>query len=78
LKNPHDLNRSFAVEIPRGFIGEQDLRLINESTGNCHALLLSTGELTREVVRALRQTHNVECVQSPVSHIFAAAALPPI
>ena len=46
-----------AIEIPGGLVGEQNPRLIHEGPRNCHALLLSAGELGGEVVQAVAQSH---------------------
>jgi hypothetical protein len=41
------------VEIPRGLVGEENGRLMNEGSGQGGALKLTPGELVRPMVRAL-------------------------
>ncbi len=44
-ENIHDLETGLSVKIAGWLIAEQDLRVIDESPGNCHPLLLTTGKL---------------------------------
>ena len=52
-----NLGAGSAIEIPRGLIGEENPRRIHEGPSNRHPLLLPTGELGREVVEAVPQSH---------------------
>ena len=52
-----DLDAGAAVESSRWFIAEQHVRVLAERSGDGHALLLSAGELCREMAGAVRETH---------------------
>ena len=45
------------VEIPGGFVGQDDLRMVDEGAGDAHALLLTAGQLRGQVVGSVPQTH---------------------
>lgn len=49
----HNLSRRDRVEIPSRLICEDNLGIIHERTSDRHPLLLSSGELTREVIGLL-------------------------
>ena len=42
LEEPHDLGRRAAVEIARGLVGEQDLRVVRQGACDGDALLLAS------------------------------------
>ena len=46
-----------AIEIAGWLIGEQQLRPSNECAGDCYALLLPAGELTRVVGQTMAKTN---------------------
>ena len=52
----HDLVRVAGVEIARGLVGQEEPRRVDQGPRDCHALLLSAGELAGRVVFALRET----------------------
>src|SRR6516225_8676279 len=45
------------VEVAGGFVGEDELRLINERAGDRHALLFTTGKICREMLEAIGEAH---------------------
>ena len=45
------------IEIAGGFVGQDDLRLIDQSARNGHALLLAAGELGREMCHSFAHAH---------------------
>ncbi len=49
--------RGSAIEVPRGLIRQQQLRLGDERPGQRHSLLLPAGKFSRPVMRALLQSH---------------------
>src|SRR5579872_362767 len=57
LKNVHDLGACMRIELPCGFVGEQNLRIIDERARNRYPLLLSAGELSRQTVFSSRQAN---------------------
>src|SRR5512143_2820431 len=52
------------VKIARRFIGENDLRIVDQRAGNANALLLATRELRRQMICTFLQTHAFERVES--------------
>ena len=54
-----DLGRGGAVEVSRGLVRKQDLRLVEDRAGDGHALPLAARKLVRPVVDALREAHAV-------------------
>src|SRR6185437_4210574 len=59
LENLHDLHRRPAVQVSRWFVSQQNRWAIHQCSRYCHALLLSTGKLGREVVQPLAQPHQL-------------------
>jgi hypothetical protein len=55
-----DLDRGLAVEISRGFVGEQNRRVIQNRSRDRNALPLTAGQLIRSVIDALRQSNAVK------------------
>src|ERR1700719_2830833 len=43
------------VQISRRFVGKNELRVIDQSAGHGHALLLASGKLSRKMREAVRQ-----------------------
>ena len=60
IEQAHDADRRRRVEVSGRLVGEQDQRTVHERARDRHALLLTAGELGREVVRLLRQTDEIE------------------
>jgi hypothetical protein len=59
-EQPHDLFRGLRIERPRGFVGEDELRLVHQGAGDGHALLLAAGEFGRGVLGTLGEAHACE------------------
>jgi hypothetical protein len=55
-----DLDRGLAVEISRGFVGEQNRWVIQNRSRDRNALPLTAGQLIRSVIDALRQSNAVK------------------
>ena len=68
----HDLFPLLRVQIPRGFVRQQKLRLNDQSPGNTHHLLFSTGELMGEELGFLRQ---FEALEHLVDLLFSLSRL---
>ena len=51
------------VQVAGGFVGEDQLGVIDEGAGHAHALLLAAGELAGQVAGAVGQTHAVESLE---------------
>ena len=50
----HDLDAGLRIEIPGGFIGEQNRWIVHQRSRNGDALALTAGQLVRLVVHAMR------------------------
>src|SRR5450830_127347 len=55
-----NLFHHFRVECRGRFVEQHDFWLHAQGTGNCHTLLLTTGQLARELVGLLRDTHALQ------------------
>jgi hypothetical protein len=51
--NVHDLAAGFDVEVARGFVGEEDARVVHKRPGDGDALALTAGELVGAVLEAM-------------------------
>src|SRR5689334_12824743 len=60
VEESHDADGRRGIEVPGRLVGEEDQWAVHERARDRHALLLSTGELVREVVGLLRQADEVE------------------
>ena len=60
LEQSHDVAGGLRVEISRRLIGDDDLRIVEQGTGDGHTLLFSTGELVRHLVDFLYHAYFVE------------------
>src|SRR4029077_7170828 len=63
LKDRHDLDAGTGIERPCRLVGKDDPRIVDQTAGNRHALLLSTGELIGMMTGAFRQAHNAQRIQ---------------
>ena len=52
----------FRVEVARGFVGENDIRLVNKSAGQRQALLFPAGELDGIVMQAITKADGAQQV----------------
>src|SRR5437868_2948652 len=52
------------VEIAGGFVGKNQLRLINEGASDSHALLLATRKLRGKMRQAIAQADSLQCLAS--------------
>ena len=50
LEDFHDLQARAGVQVPRGFIGQNQGGLVHKSAGDGHALLLAAGELAGKMM----------------------------
>ncbi len=55
-----------------GLVGQNDGRVVDEGTGHCHTLFLTTAELIGLMGSAVAQPHEVKQFGSTVSSIFFA------
>src|SRR5690606_10547111 len=75
LKNAHDLDGGFAVEVAGGFVGEEDVRLVDEGAGDGDALLLSAGKLAGKMIGALGEADDVEGVEGALFDLASGEAV---
>src|SRR5262249_34125332 len=66
LKNLHHLDGGAAVEVPCRLVGQHVGGTIDQSTRNRHTLLLTTGELGREVVSTVTQADHLKRLHCPL------------
>jgi len=60
------------VQVPRGFVRQQDAGVVDEGAGDGYALLLAAGELGRGVVHAIGKAHQVQQLHRTFAHGFHA------
>jgi len=68
LEDAHHFNAGFRVEVPGGFVCQENRRLVDERSGNGHALLLTAGQLVGMVIGAILQADRLESLErTPVT-----------
>ena len=70
----HDALARLRVEVPRGLVGQQDERAVDEGAGHRHPLLLSARELAGQVVPLVGQSDQVQHLGHLVGHDVAGPA----
>jgi hypothetical protein len=75
LKNPHNLDAGFAVEIPRRFISQDNIRVVDESARERDTLLLATRKLTRMMIFAPTQTDGCKDLVGHLAQLRSAVTL---
>lgn len=66
----HDLHAGFAVQRARGFVGKNDVGIVDESTGNRHPLHLSAGHLVGLFLRLFFEPDFAERFQRSFAALF--------
>src|ERR1700730_14337520 len=61
LQQIERLLRVARIEVTGGFVGDDDARVGDDGAGDGHALLLTAGELPREVKLAVVEADDIEC-----------------
>ena len=56
----HHPGSRFFIQIPSGFIGKDQERIMHEGTRQCHALLFTTGEFFRKGIPAIEQSNGIQ------------------
>src|SRR6185503_498461 len=74
-QHSQDLLAVLAVEVARGLVGQDQLRITDDRTCHGHALLLPTRELVGLVLRARAQTHELECFADEIAALRFAYLL---
>src|SRR5882757_7416709 len=65
----HDLERQIGIEIARGFIGEDQLRLVDQGPGDGNTLLLTAGQLFWKRIHAVLETDPLQHLERlPLLH----------
>lgn len=62
VENVHDLLAGFAVEVSRGFVGEDQLGAVHDCAGDGYTLTLAAGKFVGSVFGATGETDAIECV----------------
>ncbi len=60
FQNPHDDLFVGRVQVSRGLVGQDDLRLVDQGPRDGHPLLLASRQLRRQMLRPVPQTYLVE------------------
>ena len=68
----HHFGSVLGVQVTGRLIGEDDLRVRNDGTGNGDTLLLASGQLLREMAGTMADVHTFQYV---VDHLLALACL---
>ena len=69
LQEPQDLLARYVVEGTRRLVAQEQTRLFGECASDGHALLLTAGELRREVAAPLRESHLGEYLRRIAVHM---------
>ncbi len=69
-----DARAGDGVEIAGGLVREQHRRPRDEGAGDCHALLLTAGELARIVAGAIAEADAVQCLPARCDARFGRPA----
>ena len=64
-----------SIEITGGLIRKQNLRIGRKSARNCHPLLLTAGELSGVMLKAMLQAHSIQQLFSIVLSLGVAPKL---
>lgn len=59
----HNLGTVLGIQVTRWLIGQDNLRVGNYRTGDSHTLLLTSGELLREVSRTVADIHPLQDIR---------------
>lgn len=74
FKQAQNAFRQRVIRVTGRFIRQQHRRLVHHRTGDAHALLLTAGQLNREVFRFIQQTDLVQRGGNAAADIFGAGA----
>ena len=66
LQQIHDLHAGFAVKSAGGLIRQQNIRIVNQRTGDGHTLHLTAGHLIGALVKLIAQSHVLQRLLSPL------------
>ena len=61
LEQREYLGRGLGIQVPRGLIREDQIRVGHDRPGDGNALLLAAGELPRNMVHSVFQAHQRQC-----------------
>ena len=70
LQQFHDLHAGFRVQRAGGFIGQQNIRIVDQGTGNGHTLHLAAGHLVGLFVELIAQAHVLQSLRCPAAALF--------
>ena len=70
----HNLGTHLRVEVTSGLVGQQNLWVANDGTGDGHTLALSARELCGTVLHAMAETHALDDLLGQLDALAAAHA----
>ena len=71
LQKFHDLHAGLGIQSAGGFVGQQDIRVIDQGTGNGHSLHLTAGHLVGLLMELIAQAHIRQCLGCPSAALGA-------
>ena len=66
----HDKTAGFGVQRARGFVSQQDTRIVDHGAGNGHTLLLAARKAVAAVVYTRRKAHKLKGADNPLPAFF--------
>jgi len=66
----HDQAAGLGVQCARGFVGQQDARVVDHGAGNGHTLLLAARQTVAAVMHARRKPHQLKGADDPLPAFF--------
>ena len=67
-KQIEDLHRCFRIQIPGGFIGQDQFRIVQERPRDAHALLFAAGKFVRHLVTLVRKADLLKDLLHAIIH----------
>ena len=74
LQQLHDLHAGFRVQRAGGFVSQQNIRVIDQRTGNGHTLHLAAGHLVGLLMKLIAQAHSFQRAGSPAAALLLGDA----
>ena len=70
LKQDQNLKTGSRIQITCSLISENHRRIIDQSSGNCYTLHLSTRHLVALVIKSLAKTYSLQCLNRSILSLF--------
>ncbi|MBA7687428.1 hypothetical protein ES703_95891 [subsurface metagenome] len=63
------IDRRFAVQVPGGFISQDDGRIVYQGSRDRYALLFTPGKLVRIMIHSIGKANTIKCFYGPSANI---------